>query len=83
MRMDNQTPDETPGETDALITDDLDQALGENESWIPPDAPHAVPTAAQQRGITDSHRQSDLEADARPAGAGGAGPESDAGRAQE
>ena len=35
---------------DAAMTDDLAEALDENEPWEPPDAPQLAPTATEQRG---------------------------------
>lgn len=35
---------------DSAPTQDLDEALGENEPWTPPDVPQLAPTAAEQRG---------------------------------
>jgi BON domain len=35
---------------DSAPTQDLDEALGENEPWTPPDVPQLAPTATEQRG---------------------------------
>jgi hypothetical protein len=35
---------------DASPAEDLDEALGENEPWMPPDVPQLGPTATEQRG---------------------------------
>jgi hypothetical protein len=55
---------------DAAITDDINQALEDNEPWEPPDEPLLAPTAAEQRGVLSDPRNPAFGDDADPVDVG-------------